>query len=79
MALYCSKKLPALLRRTASKHHSGFYLLNCLHTFIVKSKLESHQEIWKSRDFCNIVLPSENTEILDFNHLQKSDKAPFII
>ena len=33
----------------------------------------------KKKDFCNVAIPSEDTEILEFNQLQKSDKAPFII
>ena len=30
------KKLSALLRGITSKHHSGFYCLNCLHSCAVK-------------------------------------------
>ena len=39
MALYCSKKLPALYRGITSKHHSGFYCLNCLHSFRTENKI----------------------------------------
>ena len=28
---------------------------------------------------CNIIMPSEDTKILEFNQYQKSDKAPFIV
>ena len=31
-----------------------------------------------SKYFCNVVMPSEDTKILEFNHYQKPDKAPFI-
>ena len=30
------------------------------------------------KDFCNIMMPSENTKLLEFNQYQKSDKASFI-
>ena len=33
----------------------------------------------ENKDFCNIVIPSETTKILEFNQYQKSDKAPFVI
>ena len=33
-----AKKLSALLRGLTSKHHSGFYCLNCLHSFATKHK-----------------------------------------
>ena len=35
--------------------------------------------IKRSKYFCNVVMPSEDTKILEFNHFQKPDKAPFII
>ena len=31
------------------------------------------------KDFCNAIMSSEDTKILEFNQYQKSDKAPFII
>ena len=33
----------------------------------------------KNKDFCSIVMPFQDTKILEFNQYQKSDKAPFII
>ena len=33
----------------------------------------------KIKIFCNIIMPSENTKILEFNQYQKSVQAPFII
>ena len=53
--------------------------MNCPDSFITKSKLESHKNLCKIKDFCNVVMPSEDTKILEFNQYQKSDKAPFII
>ena len=32
------KKLSALLRRMASKHHDDFYSLNCFHSFATEKK-----------------------------------------
>ena len=33
----------------------------------------------KNKDFCNVIMPSEDTEVLEFNQYQKFDKAPFIV
>ena len=33
----------------------------------------------KNKDFCNVIMPSEDTKILKHNWYKKSDKAPFII
>ena len=72
------KKLLVLLRGIMSKHHSDFYCLNYLHSFATENKREPHKKFCENKDFCN-VMPSEDTEILEFNQYQKSDKAPFII
>ena len=73
------KKLSALLRRIATKNKSDFYCLNFLYSFRTKTKLESHKEVCDDKDFCNVIMPFEDTTILVFNRYQKSDKAPFII
>ena len=33
----------------------------------------------ENKDFCNVVMPSEDTKILEFNQHQISHKASFII
>ena len=37
--------------------------------------LHSLSDYHKNEYFCNVLIPSEDTKILEFN--QKSDKAPF--
>ena len=73
------KKLSALLRGITSKRLGDFYCLNCFHSFATKNKLQSHKRVFENKDFSNIVLPFDDTKILEFNKSQKSDKAPFII
>ena len=72
------EKLPALLRRIMSKN-CNFCYLNCLYSFRRENKLESHKNVYENKDCCNVVMPSIDTKILEFNQYQKSDKAPFII
>ena len=72
------KKLSALLREITSKHYGDCCCLNCLHSFRTKKKLESHKKVCENKDICNVVIPSEDTRILEFNQYQKSNKAPFI-
>ena len=68
-----------LLRGITSKHHHDFYCLNCLYSFRTENKLKSHNKVIKNNDFFNIVVPSNDTKILEFSQYQKSDKAPFIV
>ena len=56
-----------------SKHHGGFYCLNCLQSFRTKSKRQSHKNVCENKEFCNVVMPSEDTKILEFHQYQKSD------
>ena len=73
------KRQSALLRGITSKHYRDFYCLNHLHSFRAKSKLEFHKRVCENKDFCNTIMPSEDTKTLEINQCQKSDKAPFII
>ena len=43
-----------------SKCDGDFYCLNCLHSFKIKNKLESHKKVRENKDFDNTVLPSED-------------------
>ena len=72
------KQLSTLLREITSKNNKNFYCLICLHFFRTKSKLESHKNVCEN-NFCNVIMPSEETKTLEFNQCQKSDKPPFII
>ena len=43
-----------------------------------KNKIEPHKEAYENKYFCDALIPSEDTKILEFNQYQKSVKAPFI-
>ena len=79
MALFAVKKQSALLKGITSKHYGDFYCFIYLPSFRTKNKLESHKKVCENKEFCKVVMSSEDTKILEFNQYQKSDKAPFII
>ena len=68
-----------VIRGNTSKHNGHFRCLNCRHSFRKKYKLQSHEKVCKNKSFCNIMMPSEDTKILELNQYKKSDKVPFII
>ena len=45
----------------------------------VHNKVESHKKLREDKDFCSVIMPFEDSKILELNHYQNSDKAPFII
>ena len=73
------KKLSSLLREITSKHSCNIYCLNCLNSFKTQYKLKAHKKVYENKDFCNIIIPSEDTKILVFNQYQKSEKASCFI
>ena len=67
------------IKGVTSKQNNDCYCLNCLHLFRTKNKLESHKKVCENKYFCNVVIASGNTKVLEFNHFRKSDKVSFII
>ena len=53
--------------------------MNYLHSFRMEIKIELHKTVCEKKDFCNVVIPSEDTKILEFSQFQKSYKALFTI
>ena len=70
MALQCCGK---------PKRNGNYCYLNFLHSFGTKNKLGSHEKICETKDFCNVVMPSEDIKILEFVQYCKSDNGPFLI
>ena len=73
LTLSCIKKLSALVRGITSKNIIVWIFFILLEQ---KNKLESHKSVCESKD---VIMPSEDTTILELNQYQKSDKAPFNI
>ena len=53
--------------------------MNSLHSFRTKNKFESYRKSCENKDFCNVILSTEDTKMLQFNQYQEPDKVPFII
>ena len=39
----------------------------------------AHEKVCKNKDFCGILMPSENDNMLEFNQYMKSAQMPYII
>ena len=70
MALSCSKKISCIITQNNLKNKGDFYCLNCLQSFRTENKLKSHEKIFKNKDFCRIVMPTEKNKVLKFNQLE---------
>ena len=63
------KKLSALSREITSKDK----------TFFQNEKIDLHKKACENKDFCDVVIPFEDTIILKSNQHQKVDNTTFII
>ena len=79
MALYCCKKLSALLTGITLKHDGDFYCLNFFNSFRTENKLKKHKNVCEDHDYCYVEILKEDNKILKCNHGEKSMKVPFII
>ena len=48
-------------------YYGNFYCMSCLHLFKTKSKLESHKKACENNDFCDAVMSSKDSKILEFD------------
>ena len=76
---YVVKSLLALLKGITSNHNGNFYCLNCFHSYSTKDKLEKHNNVWESYEYCYVEIPKEDHKILKYNHGENSVKFTFII
>ena len=73
------KNLSGLLRGITSNHKEDFYCLNCFHSYRTENKLEPHKKICENHDYCHVEMPIKDSNIIKYNHGEKSMKVPFII
>ena len=44
--------------------------LNCLHSFATEKKCKSHKKLCEKKDFCNVLIPFEDTKFLNLINTQ---------
>ena len=60
-------------------HNGDFYCLGYLHSFRTDNALRKHERLCDNHDYCNIVMPTEDKNILKYNHGEKSLKVANVI
>ena len=75
---YCAVKRLALLRGIAS-NYNGKLIIWIAFIHLERNTLESHKKVCENKDFSCVVIPFEDTKILEFNQHQQSDKTQYII
>ena len=66
------KNISMLLRRVTSNHNGDFYCLNCFHSYRTLKKLKKHAKVCQDHDFCNVIMPDRNNNILKYDPKKNS-------
>ena len=66
------KSISRLFRGITSNHDGDFYCLNCRHSFRTDIALKKHKRLCGNHDYCDIVMPSKDKNILKYNSGEKS-------
>ena len=48
-----------------------FCCLGCLHSFCASNVLKKHERLCDNHDYCHLKMPTEENEILKYNHGEK--------
>ena len=73
------KSFSALLRGLTSNNKGDFYCLHCFHSYSTEQRLEKHEKKCYDHDDCPVEMPNEDNKILEYKHVEKLLKAPFMI
>ena len=73
------KSLSRLLRGITSNHNGDYYCLNCFHSYSTENKLNAHKTVCENHNYCNIEMPSNDNNLINYNKGEKSLKLLFII
>ena len=77
MALFCNKKYTRFITWCITSTHNGdFYCLNYFHSYRTSNKLQEHEKLCQTHDFCNLKLPSD--EYIESTPGKNTLKMPFI-
>ena len=55
------------IRGITPNNNENVYCVNCLHSLRSKTKLESHENVFKNYDYCYIEMPKKGKIILKYN------------
>ena len=67
--------LSRLSREITSNNNGDFYCLRCLHSFRTDNALKKHERVCNNHDYCGIVMPAEDKNILKYKSGKKIIKS----
>ena len=68
------KSLSRLLKGISSNHNVDYYCLNCFHSYSTENKLNAHKKVCENHAYCNIEMPSNDNNLINYSKGEKSLK-----
>ena len=68
-----------LTRGVASNHHGDLFCKNCMLSYHTENALKKHERLCLNHNHCEIVMPTRDKNILEFNSNEKSLHMPHVI
>ena len=69
------KNISMLLRGVTANRNGDFYCLNCFHLYRTLKKLKNHAKVCQDHDFCNVIMPDRNNNILKYDPKKKTIRS----
>ena len=63
MTLSCSRKIIVIIKRNNIKKIMLIFIVSTVFIPLEQKKLESYKKVCENKNLCNVIMPSEDTEI----------------
>ena len=73
------KNMKRLIRGVTSNNHGDIFCRNCMHSYCTENSLKKHERICINDDYCELIMPELNKNILKFKYDKKSLHMPNVI
>ena len=72
------RSLSGFFRGITSNNNGDFYCLGCLHSYRTDNALKKHERLFNNHDYCHVKMPTDDDNILKYNHGEKSLKLAWV-
>ena len=76
---FAVKSTSRLFRGVTSNNNCDFYCLNWLHSYCTENALKNHERLCSNHDYCEIIMPTKDKNIVKYNSAEKSLKVANVI
>ena len=76
---FAVKSTSRLFRGVTTNNNCDFYCLNYLHSYRTENALKNHERLCSNHDYCEIIMPTKDKNIVKYNSAERSLKVANVI